>query len=203
MDRENGLIRIDFDRNQNCVEADPGDLLGDTIVLHSGINNWMNQVPFDNENSAKPVNDGNGLYRSVIDVAAYWGVPMDSVTEINFLFNNAIANPDAPWDNRGLATTGMGGFGGDELCDNFRMVLSEAPSCNLGELESTPELFSGLAETCVDVVNGLIRLDFDRNLNCVEADPGNLMGDTIILHSGVNNWMNQVPMTTRTRRVFH
>lgn len=192
VDTESGKVRIDFDRNQNCAEADPNNMLGDTIVLHSGVNTWMNQVAWDAENSAKPSNDGNGLYRTIIDIQEYYGLPIDSVTEINFLYNNGVANPASPWDITGKATTGDGGFGGDEPCGNFLIVLSEAPACDLSESLSSAELFSGLAESCVDMENGKVRIDFDRNQNCAEADPGDMLGDTIVLHSGINNWMNQV-----------
>lgn len=192
VDRANGLIRLEWDRNQNCPAVDSTDMLGDTIVLHSGVNTWANQVMWDNPNSMKPVNDGDGLYSMIIDVQDYYNISMDMVTEVNFLFNNGVARPDDPWAITGKANKEGGGFGGDDPCDNFLFVLSEAPACDLSEERSSPELFSGLAASCADTDNGKIRLDFDRNQNCPEADPGNLLGDTIALHSGINNWSSQV-----------
>ena len=194
VDPATGKIQLDFDRNQNCVEADPDSLLGDTIVLHSGVNNWATQVAWDAENSLKPVNDGNGLYRLVFNLEEYYGIPYDSISEVNFLYNNGVVNPDTPWANTGLATTGMGGFGGDELCDNFRLVMAEAPTCDLSERQISNALISGLAASCVDPTNGMVRLDFDINLNCPDADPGGILlaSDTIGFHSGINNWATQV-----------
>ena len=192
VDAASGRIRVDFDRNQNCAEADTANQLGDQIVLHSGVNGWNIQVPWDNENSKKPSNDGNGLYSTVIDVKEYYGISIDSITEVNFLYNNGVAAPDDAWAVTGKATTGAGGFGGGDPCGNFLMVLSEMPTCNLADKLSSNELFNGLAMPCVDANLGKIRLDFDRNQNCAEADPENILGDTIIFHSGVNGWMNQV-----------
>ena len=201
VDAENGMVRIDFDRNLNCMEADPDNILGDTIGFHSGVNNWTTQVPWDNENAMQPSNDGNGLYSMVIDIQEYYGVPMDSVTEVNFLYNNGVATPEDPWTITGKATTGDGGFGGEEPCGNFRFVLSEAPTCDLSIKQSTQELFSGLAASCIDSENGTVKLDFDRNLNCVEADPGDLLGDTLGFHSGINSWSSQVDWDAETAMV--
>lgn len=193
VDMANGKIRLDWDRNQNCPEADPENQLGETIVLHSGVNGWTNQVPWDNENSAKPTNDGNGLYSTIIDVQAYYGIDINELMEVNFLFNNGVAAPDDPWTLTGKTNKAGGGFGGDEPCDNFLFVLSEAPACDLADKLSTQEIFSGLAASCVDAESGRVRIDFDRNQNCEGSDPGNLLGETIGFHSGVNNWNVQRP----------
>ena len=192
VDAENGKVRIDFDRSLNCVDADPNDMLGETIGFHSGVNSWSTVVAWDAAGAMQPMNDGNGLYSMVIDMQAYYGMPIDSISEVNFLFNNGFATPEDPWTITGKATTGMGGFGGDELCDNFRFVLAEAPTCELSERLSTQELFSGLANSCVDAENGKVRIDFDRSLNCVDADPTDMLGETIGFHSGVNSWSTVV-----------
>ena len=187
VDRASGRIRLDFDRNQNCAEADSSNSLGETIVLHSGINGWASSVEWDDPTAKMPTNDGNGLYSTVIDVEEYYGVALDNISEINFLYNNGVDNPDDPWAIQGQATTGDGGFGGDASCGNFRFVLSEAPACDLSEKIGSSALAAG---SCKDPESGRIRVAFDNSLNCPEADPDGVIAGTEALgfHSGANNW---------------
>ena len=99
------------------------------IAFHSGINGWSIQVGWDDANAVAAVNDGNDLFSLSIDPMAYYGVPLDSVQEINFLFNNGLAAPNAAWDNKGEDARDGSGFGGSP-CTNLIFKTSEAPVCS-------------------------------------------------------------------------
>ena len=190
VDMSSGRIRIDFDRSLNCPDADPDNLLGDTIGFHSGINNWQNQVPYDAEGAMSPVNDGSGLYSMVLDVQSYYGISIDSLTEVNFLYNNGITNPADPWTVTGKANGGGGGFG-DDPCSNFLFVVSELPACDLADKASSLAI---LANSCADPATGRIKVAFDNSLNCPEADPDGVLAGASALgfHSGANDWASVV-----------
>lgn len=132
VDTTRGLVRIDFDYSLNCPEADSAGLLmgTDGIAFHSGINNWNNQVAWNDANARAAINEGDNLYSLTLDVEDYYGVPLDSVEMINFLFNNGLGNPDAPWDNQGQDSRDGIGFGGSP-CSNLIFMISEAPLCDL------------------------------------------------------------------------
>lgn len=191
VDMASGRIRIDFDRNLNCAEADPENMLGETIGFHSGVNNWMNQVAWDAEGAMSATNDGNGLYSMVIDVQAYYGIPIDSLTEVNYLYNNGIANPEDAWTVTGKTTKPGGGFGGDDPCSNFLFVVSELPACDLAEKASSAAI---LANSCADPASGRIKVAFDNSLNCPEADTAGVIAGTAALgfHSGANDWATAI-----------
>jgi len=132
VDTTRGLVRIDFDYSLNCPQADSAGLLmgADGIAFHSGINNWNNQVAWDAPNARAAINEGDNVYSLTLDVEDYYGVPLDSVEMINFLFNNGLGNPDAPWDNQGQDSRNGTGFG-DSPCSNLIFMISEAPVCEL------------------------------------------------------------------------
>lgn len=133
VDPNNGRIRIEFDMSLNCSEADPGNLLVDLaqIGFHSGINGWAVQTPWDDEKAIPAVNVGDNLFSVVIDPMTYYGTPLSEIGEINFLYNNGFTEGADPWANTGKDETGMGGFGGDELCDNLLFLPSQAATCEL------------------------------------------------------------------------
>lgn len=196
VDRNFGLIKIAFDNSLNCPEADTADVLAGASALgfHSGANAWAQTVAWNDEGAKQAVNDGNGVFSVIVNAESYYGVPLDSIGSINMVMNNGVMNPDAAWDVTGRDERN-GGFGGDEPCSDLIFDLSEAPGCDLSETATSHALLNGLAASCVDSTDGLVRIDFDYNLNCPEADSaGLLMGaDAIAFHSGINNWSNQVP----------
>ncbi len=185
VDNASGKIRIDFDRNQNCLAADSTNMLGETIGFHSGINNWVTSVAWDAENAMQSTNDGNGLYSLVIDVENYYGVAIDAVEEVNFLYNNGVAAPDDAWSITGKSSLANGD------CENFRFVLSEAPTCDLSDKLSSSAI---LANSCADAASGRIKVAFDNSLNCPEADPDGVLAGTAGLgfHSGANDWATAI-----------
>ncbi len=128
-----GIIQIDFDLDLNCPEADTDGLLVDAPMLgfHSGVNEWMNQKAWDDAGAKPAVNDGSNLFSVAINVETYYGLPLDSIEAVNFLFNNGIAAPDAPWDNQAQdSRDNVGGFGASP-CSNLLFMVSEAPVCDL------------------------------------------------------------------------
>ena len=191
VDKSSGKIRIDFDRALNCAEADPTNMLGDTIGFHSGINNWQNQVAWDAAGAMSPSNDGNGLYSMVLDVQSYYGISIDSLTEVNFLYNNGIAMPDDAWTITGKTSAAGGGFGGEDPCSNFLFVVSELPACDLSDKLSSAAI---LASSCADPATGKIKVAFDNSLNCPEADSSGVLAGAVGLgfHSGANDWATAI-----------
>ncbi len=196
MDRNLGLLRIGFDQSMNCPEADSAGVLAglDAIGFHSGANNWSPVVAWDDEGSKQAKNEGNNVFSVVIDPAAYYGLPLDSIEFISFTYNNGVANPDDPWAITGK-DIGAGGFGGGDPCKNLNLQLSELPGCDLSETATSHALFNGAAASCVDTASGNINLQFDLTLNCPEADSAGLLNgqDMLAFHSGINNWSTQVP----------
>lgn len=195
VDRNFGLVKIAFDNSLNCPEADTENVLANATALgfHSGANAWSSTVAWDEEGAKSAVNDGNGVFSVVINPLTYYGLPLDSLSTISMVMNNGIMNPAAAWDATGRDDRN-GGFGGDEPCSDLIFDLSEAPGCDLSETVSSHALLNGLANSCVDTSKGLVRIDFDYNLNCPEADAELLLSEAAALgfHSGVNNWTTQV-----------
>ena len=183
VDNTSGRIRIDFDRNQNCLESDPENMLGDTIGFHSGVNGWAAVVAWDSTGAMSPTNDGNGLYSMVIDVQDYYGISIDDLEEVNFLYNNGIANPGDAWAVQGQADKGG--------CSNFLFVKSEMPTCDLSDKLSSQAI---LANSCADPATGKIKVAFDNSLNCPEADPDGVIAGSAGLgfHSGANDWATAI-----------
>lgn len=97
-----GGIQIIMDLSKNCPTA-PGSLAGlAEIGFHSGMNTWMNVVDFNAPTAAKGVNNGSNIFTVYIaDPDAYYSVPAGTVTLFNFVFNQGITNPLAPWDSEG------------------------------------------------------------------------------------------------------
>lgn len=196
MDRNLGLLRVGFDQSMNCPEADTAGVLAglDAIGFHSGANEWSSIVAWDDEGSKQAKNEGNNVFSVVINPAAYYGLPLDSIQNIAFLYNNGVANPDDPWGITGK-DIGAGGFGGEDPCKNLFLLLAELPGCDLSETATSHALFNGAAASCVDTASGSISLQFDLSLNCPEADSAGVLNgqDMLAFHSGINNWSTQVP----------
>ena len=191
MDRNLGLLRIGFDQSMNCLEADTAGVLAgiDAIGFHSGANDWSSIVAWDDEGSKQAQNEGNNVFALVIDPAAYYGLPLDSIQSISFLYNNGVANPDDPWGVTGK-DVGAGGFGGEDPCKNLLIELSELPGCDLSETVTSHALFNGAANSCIDTSTGMITLQFDYNFNCPEADSaGFTFGSGYDRISFRNQWM--------------
>ncbi len=195
VDRNFGLVKIAFDNSLNCPEADSGNALAAATALgfHSGANSWSSVVAWDDAGAKQAVNDGNGVFSVVINPEKYYGISIDSLRTISMVMNNGVMNPAAPWEVTGRDERN-GGFGGDEPCSDLVFDLSEAPSCDLSETASSHALLNGLASSCVDTTSGKVRIDFDYNFNCPEADSESLLlgAEAIAFHSGVNDWSVQV-----------
>ena len=197
VDTNTGLVRVAFDQSMNCPEADSLSVLDSAMVLgfHSGANNWDAIVTWDAAGAKQAVNEGNNVFSVVVNVEDYYGLPFDSVQNIEFLMNNGVENPEDPWGITGKDPRDGGGFGGNEPCTNLLLEISELPGCDLSETATSHALLNGLAASCVDTSLSLVRIDFDYNLNCPDADVNSLLRDApaIAFHSGVNSWSAQVP----------
>jgi len=195
VDRNFGLVKIAFDNTLNCPEADTEKVLAEATALgfHSGANSWSSVVAWDDAGAKTAVNNGNGVFSVVINPLKYYGISLDSLSTISMVMNNGVMNPDAAWSATGRDERN-GGFGGDEPCSDLIFDISEAPSCDLSETTSSHALLNGLANSCIDTTKGLVKIDFDYNFNCPEADATNLLqgAEAIAFHSGVNNWTTQV-----------
>ncbi len=133
VDMADGLVRIDMDYTLACPEADSDSLLPVTTALgfHSGANDWSIIVNWDDANAVQLVNDGADNFSAIIDVQAYYGIPIGNLENIMMLGNNGVANAGAPWDNTLKDPTDGGSFGNPDPCSDLRMVIAEAPACDL------------------------------------------------------------------------
>lgn len=132
VDPATGKIKIDLDYGQACPEGDTEMVLAGASALgfHSGANDWAVVVAWDDSNAAQLVNDGNDNFSAVIDAQAYYGLPLDQITNIVMIGNNGVENPAEPWAV-GLRDPRDGGFGGSEPCSDIVLIIDEAPTCNL------------------------------------------------------------------------
>ena len=89
--------------------------------------------------------------------------------------------------------------------------IAEGPDCDLSETATSHAILNGAAASCVDTAQGRVRLDFDYNLNCPEADSGNVLMDmaAIGFHSGINGWSTvkewipRVPKMASTTEIIY
>ena len=202
IDTRTNLVKIAFDQTQNCPEADTANVLAgmEALAFHSGANNWASIVAWDDDGAKTASNDGNNVFELVLNPETYYGLPFDSITNIEFLFNNGLASPDDPWTITGKDSRDGTGFGGAEPCSNLLLDFSELPGCDLSETATSHALFNGTAASCVDSTTGSITLQFDYSFNCPEADSAKLLAgqEMIAFHSGINGWSVQVPWDDST-----
>ncbi|MEM6631839.1 MAG: T9SS type A sorting domain-containing protein [Bacteroidota bacterium] len=193
MDRNFGLLKIGFDYALNCTDADTLGLLDGAPVIgfHSGANNWSQTIAWDAEGAKQATNEGNNVFSLVINPAAYYGLPLEDIENIEFLFNNGPAMPEDPWAAKGESSA-PGAFG---ACGNLLVYLDELPGCDLSETATSHSLLNGLASTttCMDSM-GMLTIGFDLSLNCPEADSANVLTGTSTLgfHSGINEWSSTI-----------
>lgn len=193
MDRNFGLVRIGFDYALNCPDADTLGLLDGASALgfHASANNFApaTTVEWNADGAKQAVNEGNNVFSLVLNPAEYFGLPLENIADLTFLYNNGVAMPEAPWDAKG-ENDAAGGFGS---CSNLQIFLSDLPSCDLSETATSHALLNGLASTCMDST-GMLNIGFDLSFNCPEADSAGLLVGTSQLgfHSGINNWATQV-----------
>lgn len=133
IDREKGLIRIDMDYGLACPEGDTAmALVGTpTIGFHSGANNWAHQVAWNDSNAVQLINDGNDNFSAIIDAADYYGIPLDSITDIQMLGNNGPNDPNTTWIFKLEDPKDGGAFGNPTPCSNLALIIDETPSCVL------------------------------------------------------------------------
>lgn len=142
VDSENGRIRIDMDYGLACPEGDSAMVLAGapTLGFHSGANDWAAIVAWDDANAVQLQNDGNDNFSAVIDAAAYYGMPFDSIENIQMLANNGPNAPAAVWDNTLQDPTDGGAFGNPTPCSNIALIIAEAPTCDLSTSTEDLEL---------------------------------------------------------------
>ncbi len=197
IDPDNNMITIIFDYNKNCPEADPtGFLAGaEELGFHSGINNWATAVAFDSDDVMNLQSIGNGIYQVEINTMDYYGSALADITEFNFVLRST--NTSDSWEAGSCRDdVGGGGFGGDEPCNDFKLVTANLPTCAELAQESSKSILGAttIANSCIDTTTNSITIDFDLSKNCPEADPnGDLAGTSILgFHSGANSWSSQV-----------
>ena len=193
---DSNLVILFFDYSKNCSEADPtGHLAGQAeLGFHSGAGDWEIQVEFNDANAARFVNLGNDVYTLKLNTLEYYGVALADMEKFKFVIRDA--DPAVGWEFAGRDETGMGGFGGTDLCGDFEVFIDSLPTCAELAKESSVALFGATtaASSCVNKEAGTITLEWDQSLNCPEADPESKLGSamTIGFHSGANDWAQQV-----------
>ena len=185
-----------MDLSENCPEADPGGvLLGADLGFHSGTNHWQGGVvPYDDANALTWENDGNNIFELTINTMDYYGMAFGDVENIRMVGNNAIQDPASPWDIFAKDSVNAEAFGSIDVCSDLILHFDQMMTCADLAQESSLILFSdaGDSESCVDLEDGLVRVDLDYGLACPEGDAGGLLAgaSTIGFHSGANMWTN-------------
>ncbi len=196
LEPDSNLVTIVFDYSKNCPEADPQMALAgaEELGFHSGINDWSTIVAFDAAEATTVQHLGNGIYSLTLNTLDYYGSALADIDNINFILRSA--NSNDPWDAACRDDKGGGGFGGDEPCNDFQLVIANMLSCSELEQESSASLLGATtaANSCVDTINGTVTIDFDQSLNCPEADTANVLAGVSALgfQSGANDWAQVV-----------
>jgi hypothetical protein len=133
VDLANGLIQIDLDYGIACPEGDSMMILAGASALgfHSGANDWASVVEWDNANAVQLVNNGADNFSAIIDVQNYYGVALGDLNNIMIVANNGVANPAGAWDVGLRDPMDGGSFGNATPCSDLRLVVVEAPACDL------------------------------------------------------------------------
>lgn len=118
-----GTIDIAYDATLNC--ASESLLTGNAAVgFHSGANNFGILVAWDDAGAVSLVNDGTDTFRATIDLAAYYGAPLATISNVQFVANQGATVPSDPWSVVGRDTT-PGGFG----CEDLLITIADLPTC--------------------------------------------------------------------------
>ncbi len=195
---DEGTIEFVFDLNVRCPEADPNNILPGTAEMgfHSGANDWASIINWDDPTTPILMNNGADTFLLTINVLDYYGVEFADLTDIQMVINNGIADPADPWTVAFRDSLDGENFGNPDPCSNLKMYVADTPTCADLNQESSTVLFSdaGDSESCVDMADGLVRIDMDYALACPEADPGALLTGVGALgfHSGANDWASIV-----------
>ncbi|MEO1261188.1 MAG: T9SS type A sorting domain-containing protein [Bacteroidota bacterium] len=198
LDPDEGTVTITLDLGENCPEADPNGVLPGTMELgfHSGANDWGAIAQWDGANAATWVNDGNDIFTLTLNTMDYWGVPFADMNNIRIVGNNGIADPGDPWTIFVKDSVDAELFGNIDVCSDLVIWFDKTPTCSDLNQESSLSLFSdaGDTESCVDEADGLVFIEVDYALNCLEADANMDMAGAAELgfHSGINNWAASV-----------
>lgn len=193
---DEGTVEFILDLSVNCPEADPNNVLsGSDLGLHSGANSWASVVAWDAANAITLTNNGNDSFLVTINVMDYYGVAFGDVNDIQMVANNGVVDPMDPW-TLALRDSLDGGFGGTEPCSDLRLFIDETPTCADLNQESSLSFFSdaGDSESCVDMADGLVRIDLDYGQACPEGDPDSLLAGASALgfHSTADGWTTSV-----------
>jgi hypothetical protein len=184
VDSENGTVKIDLDYDLACPEGDSAMLLVGAVELgfHSGANDWASIVAWDDPNAVTLTNDGNDNFSAIIDVQAYYGLPLADLVNIQMVANNGPSGGD-PWANV-IKDPRNGGFGGTDPCSDLKMIISEAPDCNMVSTVDI-ELQHSFKVTPNPFRNRTF-LEFDNpNNRTFELIISNLAGQTMRRMSGI------------------
>ena len=133
VDAADGLIQIDMDYNLACPEGDSTGVLAgaSSLGFHSGANDWAEIVAWDDAGAVQLTNDGADNFSVIIDAAAYYGIPFGDIENIIMIGNNGPNDPDAAWDNVIKDPEDGGAFGNPTPCSDLKLVMAEAPQCDL------------------------------------------------------------------------
>lgn len=191
---DEGTIEFIFDLNVNCPEADPnGELAGTQMMgFHSGANDWATIIEWDADIAMPLMNNGADSFFLTIDVMDYYGVDFADLIDIQIVINDGFENPTDPWTIAFRDSVDGDNFGTPDPCSNLKLIIADAPTCADLNQESSLVLFSdeGDSESCVDMEDGLVRIDMDYGIACPEADEGQVLAAAAALgfHSGANDW---------------
>lgn len=118
-----GTIEMAYDASLNC--ATEALLLGVPAVgFQSGANNFGIPVNWDDSSALTFANDGADTFRATIDLAAYYGAPLATITNIQFVLNQGVTVPTDPYGVVGRDTA-PGLFG----CQDLLVTIADLPTC--------------------------------------------------------------------------
>lgn len=191
---DEGTVDFIFDLNVNCPEADPNGTLPGTMEMgfHSGANDWATIIEWDAAGASNLVNNGADSFLLTVNVVDYYGLAFGDVTDIQMVINNGFADPADPWIISFRDSLDGDNFGNPDPCSNLKLYMNDIPTCSDLNQASSLVLFSdaGDSESCVDAAAGLVRIDLDYDLTCLEGDQDSVLLDASALgfHSGANDW---------------
>lgn len=189
VDTEKGLIRIDLDYGQACPEADSMGILAGaaTLGFHSGANDWNKIVAWDDPSAVQLVNNGSDNFSAIINVEEYYGMPLDSINDIQMLANNGPNTPDDPWTYTLKDPKDGGVFGAPDPCSNISFIISEAPQCDLTTSILDKELMHSF-KIAPNPFRNRTYLEFNNPQNkAFELEIMNLSGQKVRTMSGITD----------------
>jgi hypothetical protein len=123
-----GTVTINWNALLNC----PGiaGLEGvSSAGFHSTPDGWTTSVDFDDPSAVSATNSGTDTFTVTVNTSDYYGVALDLITEITFVFNNPGSSSGDPWTETGRDTV-PGTFG----CEDLKVDIASLAECGSGSV---------------------------------------------------------------------